>query len=46
MDSLSTFLKENYDMVTLLLGVLGVVIAFITLVYEIKKKKSDKKKQL
>lgn len=46
MDSLSTFLKENYDLVTLLLGVLGVVIAFITLVYEIKKKKSDKKKQL
>lgn len=46
MDSISTFLKENYDLVTLLLGVLGVVIAFITLVYEIKKKKSDKKKQL
>lgn len=46
MDSLSTFLKENYDLVTLLLGVLGVVIAFIALVYEIKKKKSDKKKQL
>lgn len=44
MESISTFLKENYDLVSLLVGVLGVVIALVALVYELKKKKSDKKK--
>lgn len=44
MDSISTFLKENYDLVSLLVGVLGVMIAIIALVYELKKKKSGKKK--
>lgn len=44
MESISTFLKENYDLVSLLVGVLGVVIALVALVYELKKKKSGKKK--
>ena len=44
MDSISTFLKENYDLVSLLVGVLGVMIAVIALFHELKKKKSDKKK--
>ena len=44
MDSLSTFLKENYDLVTLLVAVLGVIIAFISMVYEMKKKSRNKKK--
>lgn len=39
MDSISTFLKENYDLVVLFFSVLGVLIAFITLIYEMKKKK-------
>ncbi len=39
MDSISTFLKENYDFVVLFFSVLGVLIAFITLIYEMKKKK-------
>jgi hypothetical protein len=39
MDSISTFLKENYDLVVLFFSVLGVLIAFITLIYEVKKKK-------
>lgn len=39
MDSISTFLKENYDFVVLSFSVLGVLIAFITLIYEMKKKK-------
>ena len=44
MESISTFLKENYDLVSLLVGVLGVVIALVALVYELKKRKSGKKK--
>lgn len=44
MDSISTFLKENYDLVSLLVGALGVMIAVIALFHELKKKKSGKKK--
>ncbi len=39
MDAISTFLKENYDLVVLFFSVLGVLIALITLIYEVKKKK-------
>lgn len=44
MDSITTFLKENYDMVVLLVSVLGVLIAVIALFYEVKKKSRGKKK--
>ena len=44
MDSVTDFLKENYDLVTLLVAVLGVIIAFISMVYEMKKKSRNKKK--
>ena len=43
-DSLTTFLKENYDMVVLLVSMLGVLIAVIALFYEARKKSKDKKK--
>lgn len=43
METVTTFLKENYDLVTLLVGVLGVFIAFIALVYELKKRSKNKK---
>lgn len=43
METISTFLKENFDLVTLLVGVLGVFIAIIALVYELKKKSKNKK---
>ena len=43
MDSITTFLKENYDMIVLLLSVLGVLIAVISLSYELKKKSKNKK---
>ena len=43
METVSTFLKENFDLVTLLVGVLGVFIAIIALVYELKKKSKNKK---
>ncbi len=42
MESISAFLKENYDMIILLLSVLGVIIAVISLVYEMKKKSKKK----
>ena len=39
MDSRSTWLKENYDLVTLLVGMIGVLIALVALIYELKKRK-------
>ena len=42
MESISAFLKENYDLIVLLLSVLGVIIAVISLVYEMKKKSKKK----
>ncbi len=44
METITTFLKENFDLVNLLVGVLGVLIAFIALVYELKKRSKNKKK--
>ena len=40
MDTLSTWAKEHFDMILLLVGMAGVVVSVISLVYEIKKKKS------
>ena len=39
MDSISTWLKENYDLVSLLVGMIGVLIAVVALIYELKKRK-------
>ena len=44
MDSVSTFLKENYQLVCLLVGFVGVVIAILSLIDEIKKKRQNKNK--
>lgn len=44
MDSIITFCKENFDFITLLVGVIGVVISVISVIYELrqrKKKQSD-----
>jgi len=43
MDALMTWAKENYDLISLFVGIVGVVIAVISLMYEIRKKKSLKK---
>lgn len=43
MDAITTWAKENFDMITLLVGLVGVVIAVISLFYELKKKKAQKK---
>ena len=45
MDVISSFLKENYDLVTLLVGLLGVIIAVIALIYEMKKKRSNRARE-
>jgi len=41
MDSITTFLKENFDLVMLLVGILGVVVSIIALAAELKKKKKQ-----
>lgn len=45
MDTLITFAKENYQLITLVVGLIGVVIAFITLVHEVKARKRKTPKQ-
>ncbi|MCR5180389.1 MAG: hypothetical protein K6C30_04140 [Bacteroidaceae bacterium] len=44
MDSLITFAKENFDLITLLVGMVGVFIAFLSLVVELKKRRREKEK--
>ena len=45
MDSLITFAKNNYDLIVLLVAVLGVVISIISVIYEIRKRKRNREKQ-
>ncbi len=42
METTATFLKQNYDLIMLLVGVLGVIISIMAVAVEIKKKKSTK----
>jgi hypothetical protein len=42
MDAITTWAKENFDLISLFVGLIGVVIAVISLMYEIKKKKEKK----
>ncbi len=49
MDSIMSFAKENYDLICLMVGVIGVILSVVTLIYEIrqrkKKKESEKKEE-
>ena len=45
MDSLITFAKNNFDLITLLVGFLGVVISVISVIYEVRKRKRNSKIQ-
>ena len=45
MDTLITFAKENFQLITLVVGLIGVVIAFITLIHEVKARKRKNPKQ-
>ena len=42
MDTITSWAKENFDMITLMVGLIGVIIAVISLFVEIKKKKNKK----
>lgn len=42
MEALMTWAKENYDLISLFVGVVGVIIAVISLFYEIQRKKQRK----
>ena len=42
MDAMWDWAKENFDLISLLVGLIGVVIAVIPLMYEIKKKKDKR----
>lgn len=39
MDRIITFCKENFDLITLLVGVIGVVISVISVLYELRQRK-------
>jgi len=45
MESLMNFAKENYDLISLAIGILGVLVAIVALVYELKAKKNKGKKK-
>jgi len=42
MDAMWDWAKENFDLISLFVGLIGVVIAVISLMYEIKKKKGKR----
>lgn len=45
MDSLITFAKNNFDMITLLVGVVGVLVSVVSVIYEMRKRNPKSKKQ-
>ena len=45
MDTLASFAKENFELITLLVGLLGVLVSIWAVYYEIKKKRKQKGKQ-
>ena len=44
MEAIISWAKENFDLICLLVGVLGVLVSIICVIYEIKVKKRNKKK--
>lgn len=42
MDKLFTFAKENYELVTLLVGLLGVIVSCVAVVHELRTRKRKK----
>ncbi len=45
MDTLFSFAKENYQLISLLVGLIGVLVAFLALIHELKVRKRNKQKK-
>ena len=43
MDSIISFAKDNFDLITLIIGFIGVMMAVISLLVEVRKKRQQKK---
>lgn len=43
MESISTWLKQHYELVSLAVGVLGVLIGVISVIYELKRRNNKKR---
>ena len=44
METLIEWAKENYDLICWIIGLIGVIIAVISFVYELKRKRKEKQK--
>ena len=44
METIMSWAKENFDLICLFVGMLGVLISIVTVIYEIKKKRPNRKK--
>lgn len=44
METIMSWAKENFDLICLFVGMLGVLISIVTVIYEIKKKRRDRGK--
>ena len=42
MDSVISFAKNNYDLITLMIAIVGVLVSVVSVIYEYKKRKSEK----
>ena len=42
MDALISWAKENYDLISLLVGIIGIIIGFISVVHELNERKRKK----
>lgn len=46
MDTFITFCKENFDLITLAVGILGVFVGILSVIQEMKEKKTKIRKEL
>jgi len=44
METIMSWAKENFDLICLFVGMFGVLISVVTVIYEIKIKRHNKKK--
>lgn len=46
MDTLMSWAKENFDLISLLVGLAGIFIGFLSVADELKKRKENKRKKM